>query len=84
MISLSFIARRRWDDNFEWMNNLFKDSDKYVYFIENDITHAWLTEELKWTTDPTKAIAFKNEYKAKTYAIQKALTGWTITEHEFI
>ena len=84
MIALQFIAKRQWDDDFLWMEELFKDSDKYVYFIENDITHAWLTDDHQWTADPAIALKFKNEYKAKTYAVQKALTGWTITEHEFI
>ena len=36
-----FIAKRRWDDDFEWMDDLFKGKDGFVYFIEDEVTHKW-------------------------------------------
>ena len=85
-----FIAKKRWmfpqlpDDDYGYMDKLFLDSDKYVYFIEDETTRKWLTKEHEWTLDPLKALSFKSDMKARTYAVENKFTGWIITEHEFI
>lgn len=66
------------------LEELFYDSDKYVFFIEDPVTHNWLTVEQDWTNDPLKAFKFKSEMKARTYAITLHLSNYIITEHEFI
>lgn len=76
---------RRWKST-----DIFKDSDKYVYFIEDKITHQWLSKNInlkEWTIDPHKALSFKNYYKASAFANQNKIfgvQGVEITEHEFL
>lgn len=78
-------------DSKNWdFPDIFNDSDKYVYFIEDKITNRWLSKNInlnEWTIDPLKAMSFKNRYKASTFANENKIYGQSgiiITEHEFL
>lgn len=72
------------NNNDDILTILFAISDRYVYFIENPITHAWITKSHNWTIQPDKALSFKNKMAALSYKIRHLKAEYIITEHEFI
>ncbi len=83
MTTLGFFARNNRDSIFR-MEEIFTDSDKYVYFIEDEKTNEWLTKDSEWTKDPLNAMKFKSDMAARTYAVSlRTAVRWVITEHEF-
>ena len=76
----------------DWrMDELFLDSEKYVYFIEDEITHKLFSKKMdeEWTSNPLDAMSFKSDMKARTFAVSAKIADihkctWIITEYEII
>ena len=83
MEQLGFFSRDD-DHSIFTMGEIFGDSDKYVYFIENS-SNEWLSKNGdSWTKDPSQAMSWKSEIKARTYQLQNGIRFVEITEHEFV
>lgn len=71
------------------LENMFLDSDKYVYFIEDCKTQLWVTKEHAFTNNPKEALSFTSYGKATTYCLENKLPEklyftFKISQHEFI
>lgn len=70
--------------SIETMTEIFKKSDRYVYFIEDLTTGLWLKTETYYTSDPLEAMSFPSHISALTYVINNGIRNFEITEHEFV
>lgn len=74
-----FMAKQDYNSS-NW--DIFFEKDNLVYFIEDQITRKWFTKEHEWTLDPLKALSFKTDIRARTFAVENKLSGWVIIERK--
>ena len=66
------------------LDEMFNSDGRYFYLIEHDGHIEWLDKNHKWTKSAIDSLNFKNKFKAMSYAVENKITGFVITEHEFV